>query len=134
MSGAPIISQTTIPLMGHKDAKRIVTRLTDGTVLLKEIFPTSNGTIEKEKLVHLYPDRLMWVATHVSGPIKHSQFIYQITAEGKGSSRLDFNALYIEYNENFTQKGLKELSEELCRGDSEMWKLLAEAMKKELKP
>ncbi len=101
--------------------------------MLKEIFPTNNGTIEKEKLVHLYPDRLMWVSTHVSGPIKYSQFIYQITAEGKGASRLDFNALHIEYNENFTQKDLKELSEELCRGDSDMWKLLAEAMKKELK-
>jgi hypothetical protein len=119
--------------MGHKGAKRIVTRLTDATVLLKEIFPASKGTLEKEKLVHLYPDRLMWVATHVSGPIRHSQFIYQLTAEGKGCSRLDFNALYIEYNENFTQKGLKALSEELCKGDSEMWMLLAEAMKKELK-
>ena len=79
--GVPITSQTTTPSQVTPDAKRTVTWLTESTVILKETFPTNSGTIEKEKLVHLYPDRLMWVSTHLSGPNKYSQFLYQITPE-----------------------------------------------------
>jgi hypothetical protein len=119
-------------LTGNASAKRTVTWLTEGTVILLETIPTNSGTIEKEKLVHLYPDQLMWVSTHLSGPNKYSQFLYQITAEGE-FSRLDFTALHIERKENLTQKALEALTDELCMGDSGMWKLLAKAMKKDLK-
>ena len=74
----------------------------------------------------------MWVSTHLSGPNKYSQFLYQITAEGE-FSRLDFTAFHIERKENLTQKALEALTDELCMGDSGMWKLLAKAMKKDLK-
>ena len=119
-------------LMGNPDAKRIVTWLTDSTVLLKETIPTSTGTVEKEKLVHLYPDRLMWVNTHLTGPNKYSQFIYQLSEETKGASRLDFNALHIEHKEKLTQQEIEHLQIELCHADSNMWKLLAKAMTKDL--
>ena len=120
-------------LTGNPNAKRAVTWLTQSTVILKETFPTQNGTIEKEKLVHLYPDKLMWVSTHLSGPNKYSQFLYQITTEGAEASCLDFIALHIEHKENLSQIDLETLTDALCRGDSDMWKLLAEAMEKELK-
>ncbi len=119
-------------LTGNSNAKRTVTWLTKSTVILKEIFPTDNGILEKEKLVHLYPGRLMWISTHLTGPNKYSQFLYQITAEGAEACRLDFTALHIEHKENLTQKDLKTLTDELCRGDSDMWRLFAEAMEKEL--
>jgi len=119
-------------LTGNPNAKRTVTRLTEDIVILKETFPTSNGTIEKEKLVHIYPDQLKWVSTHLTGPNKYSQFLYQITPEGAEASCLDFTALNIEHKENLSQKDLEALTDELCRGDSDMWQLLAEAMKREL--
>jgi hypothetical protein len=119
-------------LTGNPNAKRAVAWLTQSTVILKETLPTQNGTIEKEKLVHLYPDKLMWVSTHLSGPNKYSQFLYQITAEGAEASCLDFTALHIEHKENLSQIDLEALTEVLCRGDSDMWKLLAIAMKREL--
>lgn len=119
-------------LTGNTDAKRLVTWLTDSTVLLKDIFLTSMGTVEKEKLVHLYTDRLMWVNTHLTGPNKHSQFIYQLLEEREGASRLDFNALHIEHKEKLNQIELGHLQIELCHSDSNMWKLLAKAMEKEL--
>ncbi len=119
-------------IMAHKDAKREVTWLTDATVLLRDVFAGSNNVVEKEKLVHLYPDQLIWVSTHLSGPIKYSQFIYQIVADGNSGSHLDFNAAYIENLENPTPKDLKQLSDKLCKADSDTWRLIAAAMEKDL--
>ncbi|HKM59567.1 MAG TPA: hypothetical protein VJY36_01705 [Candidatus Bathyarchaeia archaeon] len=45
-------------LMGDKGAERHVTNVTEGTIILKDIFHTATGTIEKKKLVQLYPDQL----------------------------------------------------------------------------
>ncbi len=119
-------------IMQHKGAKREVTWLTAGIVLLKDIFVGSSGTVEKEKLVHLYPDQLTYVSTHLSGPIKHSQFIYRITADGNSGSHLDFTASYIGNLESPTPKDLKQLADKLCREDSNTWRLIAAAMEKEL--
>jgi hypothetical protein len=120
-------------LMGEDNVERIVMRLTDSTVVLKEIFHTSNGDVEKQKLVQFYPDRLSWVSTHLSGPNKYSQFIYEISAEGDNASRLNFNALHIEYGkESMTKADNKLLADKLCEYDSRIWKLLGEAMEKEL--
>jgi hypothetical protein len=121
-------------LMGEDNAERKVTHLTDSTVILKEIFHTNSGDVEKQKLVQLYPDRLSWVSTHLSGPNKFSQFIYEIFTEGDSASRLNFTALHIEHGkENATKADAKLLSDRLCKYDSNAWKLLAKAMTKELK-
>ena len=121
-------------LMGEDNAEREVTHLTDGTVILKEIFHTSSGDVEKQKLVQLYPDRLSWISTHLSGPNKFSQFIYEIFTEGDSASRLNFTALHIEHGkEDLTKEEVKLLAVRLCKYDSKAWKLLAKAMAKELK-
>ena len=120
-------------LMGEPTAERKVTWLTDRTAILKESVRVIDGIVEKQKLVHLYPDQLSWVSTHLSGPNKYSQFIYQIIPEGDAASRLDFNAPHIEHQENFNQKDLKALIDKLCTEDSDLWKLLAKVMEKELK-
>ncbi len=120
-------------LMREDHAEREVTHLTDGTVILKEIFHTSSGDVEKQKLVQLYPDRTSWVSTHLSGPNKYSQFIYEVFPEGDNASRLDFTALHLEHKkEIMTPKDLKLLADKLCKYDSGIWRLLAKAMTKDL--
>jgi hypothetical protein len=119
--------------MGEEAAERQITRVTDTTVILTDIFHTSKGNVEKQKLVQLYPDRLSWVSTHLTGPNKYSQFIYEISAEGDSTSRLDFTALHLEYEkENLDSAGIKSLAFRLKEEDSAAWKLLAKAMAKEL--
>jgi hypothetical protein len=116
-------------LMGEEGVERQVTRITDGTIILKDIFHSSTGVIEKEKLVQLYPDQLAWVSTHFTGPNKYSQFLYKISPAGKETSILDFTGLHIDYQE---KTDAKLLAKKLCREDAGAWKLLAKAMEKEL--
>ena len=115
-------------LMGDKGVERHITNLAEGTIILKDIFHAGTGTIEKEKLVQLYPDQLSWVSTHLTGPNKYSQFLYKISPEG-GASILDFTGLHMDYQ---TKTGAETLAQKLCKEDAAAWKLLAEAMEEEL--
>jgi hypothetical protein len=120
-------------LMGENAMERQITRLTDTTIILTDIFRTPNGRLEKQKLVQLYPDRLSWISTHLTGPNKYSQFIYEISAEGKRASRLDFTALHLEHEkENLDSERIKSLADKLKEEDSAVWIRLAKAMAKEL--
>ncbi|MGA2683090.1 MAG: hypothetical protein ABSF44_14970 [Candidatus Bathyarchaeia archaeon] len=116
-------------LMGEVGVERQVTSIADGTMILKDIFHTATGVVEKEKLVQLYPDQLAWVSTHLTGPNKYSQFLYRISADGKEASILDFTGLHLDYQED---ADIKLLAQKLCLEDAAAWKLLARAMKKEL--
>jgi hypothetical protein len=119
--------------MGEETTERVLTHLTDTTIILTDIFHTSKGHVEKQKLVQLYPERLSWIATHLTGPNKYSQFIYEISAEGDGASRLDFTTLHLEYKkENLDSEDVKSLADKLKEEDSTVWKRLAKAMAKEL--
>jgi len=115
-------------LMGDKGADRHVTNVAKGTIILKDIFHTATGTIEKEKLVQLYPDQLSWVSTHLAGPNKYSQFLYKISPEGEASI-LDFIGLHMDYQ---AKTGDESLAQKLCKEDAAAWKLLAKAMEEEL--
>jgi hypothetical protein len=117
-------------LMGDQTAERQITRLSDGVIILKDSFKTATGKIEKQKLVHMYPDQFKWISTHLTGPNKHSQFLYHITPQSKDASVLNFTALHIEYDKN---AGAQIFSERLCKENAVAWKLLAKAMKDELK-
>jgi hypothetical protein len=117
-------------LMGDK-AERQVTQIANGSILLKDTFHTATGTVEKQKLVQLYPEQLRWTSTHISGPNVYSQFLYVITQKGKNSSVLEFIALHIERNDKIDAE---QLSKSLCKEDAGVWVLLAAAMEKELKP
>jgi hypothetical protein len=119
-------------LMGENMIERQVTHLTDTTVILKETIHTNEGTVEKQKLVQLYPNRLCWISTHLTGPNKYSQFIYEVTAEGKSASWLNFTALHMEHEEETHKENADLLAKKLCDYDSNVWKLLSQAMEKEL--
>lgn len=120
-------------LMGNEAAERQITHLAENTIILTDIFHTVKGNVEKQKLVQLYPDRLCWISTHLTGPNKYSQFIYEISAEGNGASRLDFTALHLEHEkEKLDSEDIKLLADKLREEDSTAWKLLAKALAKEL--
>jgi len=121
-------------LMGLDGALREVIQVSEGTVVLKETYPTNGGTVVKEKLVQLYPGRHMWTSTHLSGPNRHSQFIYEIQPEGTEASRLDFTACHLEYKDQMTPQEAEELAGQLRSFDMEVWRRLASALHKDLKP
>jgi hypothetical protein len=116
--------------MGDSTGKRKILPVSEGIVLLEEVFHNQNGDVAKQKLVTIYSDRMFWVSTHLAGPNKYSQFTYQITPI-KGGSQLEFTGLHIEHRK-LTASEVKELSERLCKEDAEAWRLLAQAMTKDL--
>jgi hypothetical protein len=118
-------------LMDDEKAERQITPIADGAIILKDSFHSVAGTIETQKLVLLYSDQYKWTSTHLTGPNKHSQFLYQITPQGKDASVLTFSALHLEYDE---KADAKLLAERLCKEDAYAWKLLAAAMAEDKKP
>jgi hypothetical protein len=120
-------------LMGEKEAERKISRFSDSTIILTDTFHVGASHFEKQKLVQLYSDMLFWSSTHLTGPAKYSQFLYQITAEGEDASNIDFSGLFLDYtHEKLSKAEAEKLSEKLCKEDSEAWKLLAKAMEKDL--
>jgi hypothetical protein len=116
-------------LMGDSNAQRQIAHIAEGTIILNDTFHSSAGTIEKQKLVELYPDQHTWTSTHLTGPNQYSQFLYKISPVGKGISNLKFTGLHLEYNE---KTDAKLLAKKLCKEDSYVWSLLAKAMIEEL--
>jgi len=123
-------------LMGEKAASRQIEHFTERTVILTDKFNVgTKNQIEKQKLVQLYPETLFWTSTHLSGPAKHSQFIYQITAEGCDSSHLDFTGLFLDYAyEKMSEADGAGVAEKTCKDDAAAWVLLAKAMEQDLCP
>ena len=115
-------------LMGGENSSRQVIPITETTLILKDTFHLPTGTVEKQKLVQIYPDQLTWVSTHLTGPNRHSQFLYIISTKGRYASVLDFYANHLEYTENANSR---LLAKQLCKEDAALWKLLSKAMTKE---
>jgi len=120
-------------LMGEKNVERKISHFTDDTIILTDTFQTSTAKVEKQKLVQLYPKQMFWTSTHLTGPAKYSQFLYQITPEGDNASHLDFTGLFVDHRkEKLTNAEAEMLAEKFCKEDSDGWKLLSKAMTKEL--
>jgi len=122
------------PALMHEKAERRISRICEGTILLTDTYPTRDRSIRKQKLVNLYPDRLSWTSTHLTGPNKYSQFLYEIVPEGKKASRLEFRGLHIERarKEDLDEKRIESLANRLRDEDSTAWILLAGEMEGEL--
>jgi hypothetical protein len=120
-------------LMGEPDADRKISHLSDRTIILTDTFRVGESRVEKQKLVQMYPELLFWTNTHLTGPAPHSQFLYQIVADGEEASHLDFTGLLLDYtHEEMSKADAQRLSEKLCKEDADRWKLLAKAMEKDL--
>ncbi len=122
-------------LMAEETGSRKVDHVAEDTLILIDTFQAKEDKVEKQKLVKLYPNQLSWNATHISGPAKYSQFLYQITPDGENTSHLDFTGAFLDWaHEKLSEAEKSRLSRQLCREDAEAWKHLAKAMKKDLKP
>ena len=121
-------------LIGEKDAGRNIKRLTERTVILTDTFGIgTNNQVEKQKLVQLYPETLFWTSTHLTGPARYSQFIYQTIADGNDASHLDFTGIFLDYtHEKMSEANAKELAEKTCREDAAAWVLFAKAMEQDV--
>jgi hypothetical protein len=122
-------------LMQEENAVRAVHHVSDDIILLNDTHTIGGQTIVKQKLVCLYPDRLAWTSTHLTGPNTHSQYIYELVPRNDRQCRLNFTGLYLDQSikEDTKKKKAERLSRELKNIDSENWKLLANAMEKDLK-
>jgi len=90
--------------------------------------------VVKVKLVHLLPERWSWTNTYLSGPTRHSQFLYQLVPEGRGQCRLRFTGLQVErVARSVTPAAVARRARELAREDSAMWRHLAAAMRRDVR-
>ena len=121
-------------LMREENATREVRQLTENTFILTDKFQVGGETTLKQKLVCLYPNRLMWTSTHLTGPAENSQFIYEIKSVTRTTSRLEFTALHLarDMKEGASKTEIEELTKELREADSDIWKILAREMEREM--
>src|SRR5208282_2850559 len=112
--------------------KRRIRKLTHDTILLTDTAHTSKKPVSKTRLVRLNRPELSWTNTHISGPHRHSQFIYKIEPQGKNRSRLKFTGLLICYSCNaLAREKLRKIARDERRTDSKAWHYLAAAMEKD---
>jgi hypothetical protein len=115
----------------NENGSREIQQLSPDTFILTDRVRSDQGDLTKTKLVRLHPSEFSWTNTHIDGPVKYSQFLYKITPEGKGKSRLDFVGLQLEPG-GMTEKEAAAFARKVRIEDSGAWKLLAKAMEKEL--
>lgn len=113
--------------------KREIIKLSDDSYILKETL--HHGTARtRSKLIRIDPVRMLYTNTHITGPAKHSQFIYEIVPEGENRSKLQFTGLLLYRSERkLTKKEIARVASEERKFDSDIWKRLARAMKADLR-
>jgi hypothetical protein len=113
----------------HEKGQRRIRWMTSDTVILREVVSYNGKRTKKVKLVKLDPTHLSWYNIQLSGPNKHSAFLYRIVPEGKNRSRLDFTGLLVVYSQTaLTNRKLGEIARTERRYDSNAWKHLAKAL------
>lgn len=122
------------PVLMHENAERRILHISESAIILTDTYHTGDRSTRKQRLVNLYPDRLSWTSTHITGPNKYSQFLYEIVPEGEKASRLEFRGLHIERasKEHSDGKGIELFADRLREADSAAWVLLAAEMEREL--
>ncbi|MGD0250755.1 MAG: hypothetical protein ABSB97_07740 [Thermoplasmata archaeon] len=119
---------TDLSLMGE-EGRRHVEHLAENTILLTDIFRTARGPVTKVKLVHLLPDQFAWTNTHLAGPSRHSQFLYELLPTGRNRCQLRFTGLQVDHPARRpTASFVAGRARELVREDSATWRRLAAAM------
>jgi hypothetical protein len=112
---------------------RKVTWLAPDAVLLTDVPPKGRRREAKTRLVRLYPDRRSWTNTHVSGPYRHSQFLYEIVPAGRRASRLEFTGLQlVRFARTPTPGAVAAMGRTLAREDASLWRVLVRAMARDL--
>jgi hypothetical protein len=119
-------------LMGL-DGEREIVKISDDSFILKETIRHGKAKT-RSKLIRIDHDRMLYTNTHITGPAKHSQFIYEIVPEGKTRSKLRFTGLLLyRSEEGLSKKEVARVASEERKFDSDIWKRLAKAMQADLK-
>jgi len=126
-------------IMGFRGGRK-VERLANGLILLTDSFDAdpfernAGRRTTKVKLVHLFPERWAWTATHVAGPARFSQFLYQLRPSGSRSCVLEFRGNQVErVRLTPTAATLRRRAQELRREDSRLWHRLSRGLAKSLR-
>ena len=119
-------------LMGRR-GRRKIDRICGDTLILTDTIETGGGgRVTKKRHIRLYPERLTWINTHISGPNRHSQFVYEIVPEGRNACRLRFTGREIRKAGPTSARQLAALVAEERKEDAALWKRLARAMEADL--
>jgi hypothetical protein len=118
-----------LPRMGEEGTRKIE-RINEDTLILTDVIKGKRE--RKQRLVRLNPDRMSWTNTHLNGTNKHSQFWYEVVADGPQSSHLEFTGLQVNYGRPPTVVRIAKKAEELAAIDSGAWLLLAREMRRDL--
>jgi hypothetical protein len=126
-------------IMGFR-GRRKVQRLSDGLILLTDSFAAdpfeskAGARTTKVKLVHLFPDRFAWTSTHVAGPARYSQFLYELWPGGPRSCTLEFRGNQVQDVRSApTASSLRRRAKELRKVDSQLWHRLARELGKSIR-
>ena len=116
------------------DDRRTVQRVTGDTVLLTDVSPRAGSRpVVHVKLVRIEAGQRRWTSTHLQGPNRFSQAWYQVVADARDRSHLDFEALHLEpVPPGRRAPSARALARRLAREGAQAWQLLAEAMMREL--
>jgi hypothetical protein len=121
-----------LSLMKEKGQRKI-SWITDDTVILHEYVQQGGRISKKIKLVKLDPARFSWYNIQLSGPNKHSAFLYTIDPEGNNRSRLTFRGLLVIYSRvRLTEHKLRQIARDEKRYDATAWKHLAKALHEQM--
>ena len=116
----------------HETGKRRIQKLTRDAIILTETTRKKKKTITKSKLVRLNKPQLSWTNVHISGPNRHSEFLYQIEPLGDNRSRLSFTGLLIcNPKRALSRQTLRNIARDERDADSRVWRYLAIAMRKD---
>lgn len=119
----------------NETGKRRIQKITHDAILLTETTLRNKKTVTKTKLVRLNKPQLSWTNVHISGPNRHSEFLYKIEPLGKSRSRLNFTGLLIYYSRRtLTKRTLRKIARAERRADSLAWHYLSTAMWKDARP
>jgi hypothetical protein len=120
-------------LDGSED-RRTVQRMTEDTVLLTDVSPRAGSRpLVQVKLVRIEAGQRRWTSTHLRGPGRFSQAWYQVVADARGRSHLDFVALHLEpVPHGRRAPSARALGRRLAREGAQAWQLLAKAMTRDL--
>ena len=117
----------------HEEGERKIRWLTKDTVILHELVHHKGTQTRKIKLVRLNPSSLSWYNVQLSGPNKHSVFVYQLTPEGANHCRLSFTGLLVVYSRSkLSERRLGLIARRERRYDASAWKHLAKALHEQM--
>ncbi|MDA4121657.1 MAG: hypothetical protein OK456_00580 [Thaumarchaeota archaeon] len=113
--------------------KRKIEQINDDTLVLTDVFGTGGKKVTKKKMVRLNPERLSWTSTYLSGALRYSQFLYEVVPTGEDRSKLNFTGLQVFWGPRPSAKERAEIRRRLATEDSADWRLLADALNRDLK-